>query len=395
MPRPVRRTATFLATLVGLLGALGAFTLPASAAERTVPFGFFGSTLDGPLLDDPGAPLDREARTMVKSGVESLRAGFYWSDVQPYATLVDVPAPSRVRFTDVGGVPTDWSGTDRVVAIAATRGFRLLPNVLRAPRWAAAHPGSFNSPPAGTAPYAAFMGALVRRYGPDGDFWRLHPDLPRRPVRDWQIWNEPNQPIYFWSDQPFARDYVSLLRASRAAVLKVDPRARIVLAGLVGLSYKDLGRIYAAGGHGLFDVAAIHPFTNRVNNVMRLVRWFRSTLDRNGGRKVPIIVSELAWPTAKGRVPRPYGYEVTQSEQASRLAQVYPRLIAERRRLRIESTFWYTWASVDQGNDSFFYSGLRGWRDGRIVAKPAYVKFRAVARRSEGCAKLDVATRCR
>ena len=82
-----------------------------------------------------------------------------------------------------------------------------------------------------------------------------------RPIREWQIWNEPNQPVFNWSDQPFAADYVALLRDAGAAIKAVDPGAKIVLAGLVGTSWTALQTVYQAGGKSLFDVVAIHPFT--------------------------------------------------------------------------------------------------------------------------------------
>jgi hypothetical protein len=88
----------------------------------------------------------------------------------------------------------------------------------------------------------------------------------------WQVWNEPNQAVYGWSDQPFAPGYVALLRAARAAIKGVDPHAQIVLAGLVGPSSgHDLNTIYAAHGRGLFDMADLHPFAIKPEGVLRIV----------------------------------------------------------------------------------------------------------------------------
>ena len=77
--------------------------------------------------------------------------------------------------------------------------------------------------------WSSFLRALVGRYGPTGSFWKLHPELPKEPIRTWQIWNEEN-------DHRFAeasvRDYVGLLRGSAPAIRSVDPDARILLGGL-------------------------------------------------------------------------------------------------------------------------------------------------------------------
>ncbi len=46
-----------------------------------------------------------------------------------------------------------------------------------------------------TPPYAAFCQPSSRRYGPGGTFWQPH--APAEPITGWQIWNEPNVPV-FW-----------------------------------------------------------------------------------------------------------------------------------------------------------------------------------------------------
>lgn len=355
----------------------------ASAGARAVPRGFFGASFEGPVLDRGGSLLESETRVMSASGVESIRATFSWDQAQPYEQLSDVPAEQRARFRVVEGVPTDFSATDQIVRIAAVRRFHLIPVVLRAPAWDSRHPGKLASPPEGTAGYARYLRALVGRYGPNGSFWNENPTVPRRPQRDWQIWNEPGQAKFFWSDQPFAKDYVALLRASREAIKSQDAGARIILAGLVGLSNKDLQRIYDAGGRGLFDVAAVHPFTYYASNSVLLVRRFRRTLDRNGDRKVPLVISELTWPSSKGKVTEGYGFEVTERQQAQRIRDLFPLLIEKRRSLRLEGVIWYVWASKDTTQDTFMYSGLRHYHKGRITPKPAYFAFRTIALRSE------------
>lgn len=372
------RVALLVVLVAGLAGGCAA-----SAGARQVPRGFFGASFEGSVLDRGGPLLDHETRLMAASGVESVRATFSWDQAQPYEQLADVPAEQRSRFRVVDGVPTDFSATDQLVRTAALRRFHLIPVVLRAPAWDSRHPGKLASPPAGTAGYARYLRALVGRYGPEGSFWAENPTVPRRPQRDWQIWNEPGQAKFFWSDQPFAKDYVALLRASRQAITSADPGARIILAGLVGLSNNDLQRIYDAGGRGLFDVAAVHPFTYYASNAVVLVKRFRRTLDRNGDRKVPLVISELTWPSAKGKITDGYGFEVTEKQQAQRIRQLFPLLVRKRRSLRLEGVIWYVWASKDTTQDTFMYSGLRHYRKGRITPKPAYFAFRTIALRYE------------
>ena len=50
-----------------------------------------------------------------------------------------------------------------------------------------------------------YLAALVERYGPDGTFWTDHPELPKHPLREWQIWNEPHLPAYWDAPRERAR----------------------------------------------------------------------------------------------------------------------------------------------------------------------------------------------
>ena len=70
--------------------------------------------------------------------------------------------------------------------------------VTAAPRWARKYPGKAGSPPKRVADYTAYLSALAKRYGPKGTFWSENPTVPKRPIREWQIWNEPNLP-YQWA----------------------------------------------------------------------------------------------------------------------------------------------------------------------------------------------------
>ena len=183
---------------------------------------------------------------MAASGVESVRVAFDW----------------RAAQATEGG-PIDFSATDAAVAAAAQQRLPVLPVVHRTPQWAAARPGDGTaSAPKGTAAYTSFLTALVGRYGPAGSLWAERLELPRVPIRDWQIWNEPNLTRY-WTTQPFAKPYVKLLRASRRALraagpgLAHDPRRA---------AERELDR--AAQGlqgprRGAFDVVALHPYTGR------------------------------------------------------------------------------------------------------------------------------------
>ena len=89
-----------------------------------------------------------------------------------------------------------------------------------------------------------YLAALVERYGPEGTFWTDHPELPKHPLREWQIWNEPHLPAYWDAPEKgpygYARSYPLLLRSSYNIVKSLDPGAKIVLAGITQRAWEEI-----------------------------------------------------------------------------------------------------------------------------------------------------------
>jgi hypothetical protein len=351
---------------------------PAEAAPRQVPEAFYGvnwnrsATIGSPDLHA------EQFSVMAGSGVESVRVSFSWARAQ------------RDK-----GSPPYLADADRVVALAAANGLEVVPVVTDTPGWAAAFPKRTDSPPARVRYYTRYLQALIGRYGPSGTFWAERPDLPLRPIRHWQIWNEPNMPG-FWhvkrgSKEGWWPGYTALLRASYEAVKWADPGAKVILAGLSDFSWRHLKAIYRAGGRGYFDVVAINVFTSRPSYVLEAARLTRRVLRRHGERRKPIWVTETTWPASKGRAtskPRLYwqgAWETTDDGMAERLRELYALAARDWRRLRLRRVFWYTWATAYFGIDLFDYSGLLQ-SDGTVLARrPALDAYRASAFRDQGC----------
>ena len=72
--------------------------------------------------------------------------------------------------------------------------------------------------------------AAVARYGPNGSFWTENPGVPKRPIRTWQIWNEPN--FKYFVAKPNPAEYGKLVKLSYTALKAADPGAKMILAGL-------------------------------------------------------------------------------------------------------------------------------------------------------------------
>ncbi|MEA2302765.1 MAG: polysaccharide biosynthesis protein PslG [Solirubrobacteraceae bacterium] len=363
---------------------LAALLLPAPAGAST-PASFFGVMGDGPLLAGRG-DLDAQTALMHAVGVRSMRVAIYWDSVQPYATPADVPESDQARFIVRDGVPIDLFAYDVLVLAAAKAHIRVLPVVQRSPTWAAADPNAAaSSPPRRAADFTAFLKVLVERYGPDGSVWAEHPEVPPLPIRSWQIWNEPDITKY-WAVKDWAPAYVHLLSASDRALKQADPRSKTVAAGLTNQSWLDLRKLYAAGARSFFDVAAIHPFSRRVSNVVRLVRLARTEMRKAGDARKPVMLTEVSWSSGQGESQYNYGWETTEAGQAERIRALLPKLAAQRVSLRIAGLYWYTWLSRPVGGlDSFDYSGLRRvGPDGKVVDKPALTAFAQTVHRLTG-----------
>ncbi len=384
-----------LAAAAAVSGCGSSKKKPAASASKPVTGPLVGVTFDGPVMaTNVGAQVDQA----VASGVESVRVAIDWDQVQPYATPAQVPAGQKGQFQVMGGVPTRIYELDLLVAAAAQRRMSILPVVEYTPRWDASQPGNHASPPKRDGPYATFLAALVRRYGPNGSFWSQHPQLPKIPIHEWQVWNEPHFTSY-WTTQPFAPSYVVLLKAAHDAIKAADPTAKVVLAGLADFSWQYLAQIYRQPqARNLFDIVGIHPYTAKPQGVITILQRARAVMDKYGDAHKPILATEITWPSSEGKAPPQFGVSTTEAQQAQRVAQVLPLLEANQRRLGLMGFYWYTW----MGNESptkhpyaFDFAGLRKYVSGKISNKPALATFTEGALRIEGCQAKTIATSCR
>jgi hypothetical protein len=243
----------------------------------------------------------------------------------------------------------------------------------------------FSSRPRQVGAYTRFVEELVHRYGPSGTFWDERPDLPRRPLRYWQIWNEPNLPIFWWTARPgrWMRSYGRLLNASYDAVKRVDPGAKVVLGALANDSWRELRRLYRSKEPPRFDVAAINLFTSSTGNILRGLRRVRAVLNRAGDADKPLWLTETTWPATGhllGSLPIS-DWDTTAAGMATKLARLYALTARHHQRLELKRVYWYTWASDYSSSDPFDYSGLVRWTGRRFVPEPALDAFSAAARR--------------
>jgi hypothetical protein len=367
----VKLSVAVTAALVALLVAAPL------AAARSVPQGFFGVMYDHGVAEAPGEVQDAQWDLMASSGVESVRTVFSWAGAQPGGR----------------GTPIGFEATDPVVRRAALRNVSLVPVVFYSPIWARAYRGRFTSPPKRRSDYATYLAALVERYGPDGTFWAENPGLPRRPVREWQIWNEPHLPAYW--DAPengpygYARNYPLMLRASYKAVKRLDPGAKVVLAGITQRAWEEIAILYRHGIKNYFDVAALQIFPQTVKRAVKATALFRNSMRRRRDGRKPIYLTEITWPASRGRTEGiRYQRQETPLGMATKLSQMYRAMALRRRALGVRKVFWYTWASpYGRGGSIFNYAGLQRFDDHVFEPQPALRAYQRSARTYQGCQK--------
>jgi hypothetical protein len=389
---------TLLFTLTALLAAV--IAAPAEAAKRKVPFGFFGTVLTdvsanlGQVSDQA---LEQQMDLMARSGVESVRVPLAWLNIEP--------APGVY----------DWTASDRLVAAAARHRLELLGNVMWTPRWASEQPNDVyfqRYEPTDPQLYAQFVRELILRYGPRGSFWAQQPGVPRVPVREWQLWNEQMAP-WFWSTQPWPYAYTRMLKAAYPVIHRADRGANVVAGSLVSVGpytqWFGMRDMYRAGAKRFFDVVSVHPFTNNQSSLsdtmwrtLEIVRRVRRQMRRYGDSRKPVIITELSWPAAIGRVPqnRLLGLETTPRGQVLRLTASYRALAREQHRLRITQADWFAWATAYDANSpqsdvSYRFAGLTRQVGGVFSPMPILKTYAKVAAEQEGCRKSSSARKCR
>ncbi len=336
-----------IAFCVTLLLAIGILSVPlAKTAEAKLPANFAGVTAEDVYI---GAP-DYQAAQFAKQrkvGFTTIRQVFRWNELEPAPGIYD------------------FSVTDRFVLAAARSRVRVLPLLFGEPAWATSRAAGntvrATFPPRDNALFARFAAAVAARYGPGGALWKANPGVAAQPIGAYQLWNEPNLPIY-WGGKVNAAAYARLVIAGAAAIRAVQPAALIVSGGLpdskLGVKPKKFLAAYLkAGGGPATSAVGVHPYALKVKTVVALTRTMRKTLDATkAGRKIRLWVTELGWaaggPPAKGRT-------VSKKVQASLVSQSFRALAKSRKRLKLEGVIYFAWRDLPPYPGRTDFWGLR------------------------------------
>jgi hypothetical protein len=338
--------------------------LPAAAHPR-VPAGFVGMTseeLGG--VSTRSAEVTQTLAAQRRAGVRLLRQTFEWRYIErppgaavttPGGSTYQLPAyPRPGRTVQRPGrrvvLPRfDWSMQDRLVLAAARAGITVLPVLFNPPTFHSSRPAGstskFTYPPRNPASMAAFAAAAVGRFGPGGSLWRENPGVRARPVRAWQVWNEPSLRPY-WGGKPSARAYIKLLKTVNDAIKARDRKAEVVtggippstLSGAVPIK-KYIDQMYKAGGKKAFDTLAINSYARSAKELRRLLKSVRKIMNRRKDRRAKIWITELGWCDRGVR----HRFCVGAKQQASLIRSSLKLIRTERKRLRLRGFVYFSW----------------------------------------------------
>jgi polysaccharide biosynthesis protein PslG len=344
-------------TLTTVLCCL-AFSAPAHAIGQSE---FIGMVSDE-TYEAAGQNRPSSMAFLKKAGVGLMRQTFNW------------------EFLQHGQPPGElnWVWLDRFMSEASRHGISVLPILFNPPPEITTRPpgggerGAY--PPRDPGAIGDFGARIAARYGTSGAFWNEHPELPRLPIRAYQIWNEPPLPVY-WRPAPDPAAYVRMLRAAHDRIKAVDPAAEIVTAGLPDSRIKGavpierfIRGMYAAGANGAFDTLALNAYASTGKGVVGKVRRFRRLMNRLGDADAAIRVTEFGW-ADRGPERKRGRYTAGRRGQARHVYESIRRLWAARRRLRLKGLVYYAWRDqrVYAGGKDFWglHTGLN-----RIDGRP-------------------------
>lgn len=339
---------------IAIVSALAALAWAAAPATAAPPRAFYGVNVDA-----RSSSTDLERLGRVRAG--QVRVALGWRLVEP-----------------TRGAKRDWSGFDRFMERAAGAGLRVLPVLSGVPPFV----GAPNDPPrkrADRAAFALFARDAVRRYGTRGAFWAERPQLTYRPIRWWEVLNEPNLPV-FWNGRPNPRQYATVLAETARAIRGADPAAKIMLGGLTYATGRNADEFYLAALYRIsrarlyFDRVAIHPYSREVSGVQGSVTRIRAVMNRAGDRRTAIAIGEIGWAT---------GFQgafnsSSPGGQARHLSRTYTAMARRRGRDRVSEVVW--WNLRDGPRKTDFWGDYTGMLNSDGSPKPSWRTFSRLTR---------------
>lgn len=226
-----------------------------------------------------------------------------------------------LALTGVFGVDSrrpDWSGVDEITALSREFRLRVTAVILSTPWY-------LTNCPAGT-PFERTH--LCAPADPAGEWARQVEQVAARTrgtISHFEIVNEPDGQ---WAFLGSPADYAAMLVAGSAAIRRANPRAAVLMGGLMHLGSRTwMDQVFAAqpGLASSFDIVNVHV-RGRLATLPRVMRsWQRYFASRGASRK-PVWVTEFGY-ASDPAYQRDLGYTDGEAGQARYLRAALPALI--------------------------------------------------------------------
>jgi hypothetical protein len=318
---------------------------------------------------------------MGEGKVGSLRLIVNWAEIDPSAAADD----------------SNWSSVDPLVLEAARNGVDVLPFLVGTPTWVAKDLDNQKckgtkcviyapKTTAGLDAWKTFVEEFVARYGQNGTFWTAHPEVPKNPIDEVQVWNEMNSETFF-QPKPSPKAYAKLLASTADAIRATDPSTEIILGGMAELSgshkaivgSKFLTDLYKVNGaKDDFDAVAPHPYGATLGKVSSQVETYRKIMKKSGDSGADMYVTEVGAGSAKGGSSLNRGKD----GQADLLKDTYKYFIKKRNSFNVQEVDWFSWQDSKVSICDWCKTSGLLTKSGK--AKPSYKAFTKLTGGSTG-----------
>jgi len=209
-----------------------------------------------------------------EAGIDMIRDECLWSDVETDSGIYVIPPE-----------------VDSYVRSALSRDIDVYMILNYNNTFYAASNGSGVTTEANRVAYANYCQAVVGHFSPLG-------------VKHFEIWNEPNHGVLFWTPQPNANDYTALLQTAYDSIKAIDTSVTVIGCAtspaignpapyIEGLDF--IRDVFAAGGGNYMDAVSFHLYQVAYRPENELIAYMNNVISYVGDK--PIYLSEYGYPT--------------------------------------------------------------------------------------------------
>lgn len=311
-----------------------------------------------------------EVQRMGQGDVGILRVVFRWSAVEPQPGLYN------------------WDRLDALMKATGREKLDVLPVLVGTPDWAKDDPAAGETEgkeawpvtnTVGAEHARLFIGKVAERYGRDGTFWADNPDVRYEPIKDYQIWNEPNRKLFSPGGRPKPLLYARFLKSSSRAIKAFDPKANILMAGMpqrfsTGRPLDSYLREFYKIKHvkQAFDTMTLHPYSTNVKGIEFSIEQMRELLRNVGDKNRELWITEFGW----GSGGDSEFFSKSPKTQARLLTESFKLMRNRRDKYDLGAAIWFSWRDRPRpaggSNPWQVHTGLFKQAGGQ---KPAWAAF--------------------